>query len=337
MEYPLCLHYGFIQSRIDEILRLLELGERDQATAAQLQSQVILPGLSAITEEFYNYLQMHREFKEYFTVGEQLTRMTEMQEQYLRSLGVNFHAPGYFEERLRVGITHSHINMPPRLYECAYTKLKQLIVEHIPATLDKDSRSKLSGFIDRIISLDMTLALESYFQSRIDTMQTSLSELEAAQEKMRKQSIIDTATGAASRNAVLGFIKECLALQSKGGEPVSIAMCRLEDIQQVNTEYGRMVGDVVLKKAVEKILPLIRKSDMLGRYGGTEFLLVLRAVDAGRADKIMKKLADNFAEAPIAIKDKHFPIKLGTWLTSTMSGDELPAVLARLDHLVRAK
>ncbi len=337
MDYPLCLLYGFTQTRIDEMLRLMELGERDQGIAAQLQSQVILPGLSEITEEFYKYLQIHREFYEYFTAGEQLTRMTEMQQQYLRSLGVNFHAPGYFEDRLRVGVTHSRINMPPRLYECAYTKLKQLIVERIPVSMDKENRNSLRGFLDRIISLDMALALESYFQSRIDTMQASLSELEAAQEKARKQSIIDMATGAASRNAVLGFIKECLSTQHKGGEPISVAMCRLEDIQQVNTDYGRMVGDVVLKKAVEKILPLIRKSDMLGRYGGTEFLLVLRAVDSERADKIMKKLADNFAEAPITIKDKQFSIKLKTWLTSTMDNDELPVVLSRLDQVVRSR
>ncbi len=337
MEYPNCLTYGFNQSRIDEMLSLLSLGERDSELAHQLQKTVILPNLFEIIEEFYNYLQLHREYREYFQPGEQLSRMVNAQESYLRTLGINFRSPDYFEDRLNIGIIHNKIGLPPRLHECAYSQLRQLIAEHIPKELEREDRRSIRHFMDRILSLDMALALESNYQSRIDVMQASINELEAAQERLRKQSAMDLLTGAASRSAILGFIQERLAGTNTSGETFSIAMCSLDNLKDVNDKYGHLVGDLVLKKAVDKILPSIRKTDMLGRYGGAEFIIALRGVDTHSARRVMGGISDKFRADRIVVKDQHIDIKLNHGIATAVKGDALPALLARADSALKAE
>lgn len=90
MDYPNCQMFGFNQSRIDEILKLLELNRRDNETANILQSKIITPNIETIVDEFHFYLQQHQEFSEYFNAGEQLARLKQAQAAYLRSLGVGF-------------------------------------------------------------------------------------------------------------------------------------------------------------------------------------------------------------------------------------------------------
>lgn len=171
MDYPNCQIFGFNQSHIDEMLKLLELNGHDNVTADTLQNKVIKPNNEVIIDEFYFYLQQHQEFSEYFSPGEQLSELKKTQQAYLHTLGVDFRSPDYFEERLKIGVTHQRIGMPPRLYECAYSKLKEIITHRISTEFDGAEENTLRHFLNRIIALDMSLALESYYQVRIGSLE----------------------------------------------------------------------------------------------------------------------------------------------------------------------
>jgi len=338
MDYQNCMLYGYDQSRIDETLRLLELTERDNDIAYKMQTQVISPHIDKIIEEFYTYLQIHSEYLAFFEPGEQLSRMAETQDAYLRSLGVNFHSPDYFENRLQIGVTHNKIGFPPRLYESAYAKLKQLIIEHVPDSIEEDEQVKIKSFLNRIITLDVCLALESYYQIQLEHMQTSLDELRKSKEQLQQRSLIDALTGSNTRAAVLGVITKLLKHYQSSGTVFSIIMCDVDDLGKVNDKLGHMAGDLVLKKLVEQIKSHIRSHDTIGRYGGDEFLIVLEDTNEQNATKVMVNIADRLAKTDVKVGDMNLKIQLSYGLISAQENDTLPTLIQRVDQaLLKSK
>ncbi len=83
--------------------------------------------------------------------------------------------------------------------------------------------------------------------------------------------------------------------------PVGIAMMDLDNFKYYNDSYGHNVGDLALNSAVKVILSHIRKTDVLIRYGGDEFLLILPGIRKDAFDKklnqIQKQLHQTTVEA----------------------------------------
>ena len=314
------------------MLELLEFGERDNAIVEVFQTKVITPGLENIIEAFYVYLQSHREYKEYFSPGEQLIRMVQSQENYLRTLGVNFQSPDYFEDRLRIGVVHSQIGLPPRLYECAYAKLRDLIVDNIPEELDKEIIDKIRHVMNKVITLDMALALESYYQISLGNLEASIDKLEKNNDILQEKSSKDTLTGAANRAAILGLVKELLAKFKNDDTAFSIVMCDVDGMSEVNAKLGHMAGDLLLKKVVEMIQSKLRATDKIGRYGGNEFLIVLQNKDEDSAIKLMTDISTMLSEQDITIRGTKINNRIIYGVTSVSEGDELPNLLMRVDQ-----
>lgn len=336
MDYPNCQLYGYDQARIDEMLRLLEISDRDVDTAYTLHNLVIDPNLDAIIEAFYSYLQTHPEFQAFFKPGEQLTRMAQTQEAYLRSLGTNYHSPDYFENRLQIGVTHNRINMPPRLYECAYTKLKELIFEKFPNDMTLEEKQKLQQFLNRIITLDIALALESYYQIQVDNLQGSIEELRESKEQLQQRSLIDSLTGANNRAAILAVINKLLQQYQKDGSVFSVVMCDIDNLGKVNDELGHMAGDLVLKKMVEQIKSRIRSKDVIGRYGGDEFLIVLRDTDEKNAVNVMNNITAQVRDHAVKVGETNLNIQMSYGIINVEDQDSLPTLLQRVDQALLA-
>ena len=334
MDYPNCQLFGFTQSRIDEMLRLLELKERDSESAELLQSKVIQPNIAIIINDFYSYLQQHREYNEFITGNAELNQLKQTQALYLRTLGAGFRSPDYFEERLKIGVAHHHIGLPPRLYECAYAKLKEIITSHISNTFTGDIENTLRYFLNRIITLDMSLAMESYYQIRIGDLEESVEKLEKTRTVLRERSVTDTLTGAANRAAILGFINELLVGFEKNAKTFSVVMLDVNNLRQVNEQLGHMAGDLVLKNIIFQIKSKIRTSDKIGRYGGDEFLLAFQNADAAVASRKMTEINELLSHQTVSVRNKKICTQLSYGITEVRAGDDLPAILSRVDKVL---
>lgn len=100
-------------------------------------------------------------------------------------------------------------------------------------------------------------------------------ELVAAREALRFQATRDPLTGALNRGAVLQRLSEELDRASRDEHPVSLLMMDIDHFKKINDTYGHLVGDKVLKETVRRIQGVIRSYDIVGRFGGEEFLVVL--------------------------------------------------------------
>jgi two-component system, cell cycle response regulator len=124
-------------------------------------------------------------------------------------------------------------------------------------------------------------------------------DLIGAREAMRHQATHDSLTGAWNRYAILESLDRELQRAQREGGPVSVLLADLDHFKHINDTLGHPAGDAVLKEVVERMMTGLRPYDLIGRYGGEEFLIVLPGVDANDAWNLAERLRLRMAAEPV--------------------------------------
>ena len=137
--------------------------------------------------------------------------------------------------------------------------------------------------------------------------------------RLREAATTDPLTGVANRRAWQQETTRVLSRAARTGEAVTIALLDLDGFKDVNDTHGHAAGDALLRDLTTRWTQQLRRSDLLGRYGGDEFVLTLPGTDQHGAQEILDRLA---ASHPA-------PWSVGT--ATTQGAEPLSAVLARAD------
>jgi len=166
------------------------------------------------------------------------------------------------------------------------------------------------------------------------------NELLAAKEVISAQSRTDTLTGIANRRAIFEQLDSELSRAEREGKSISIAMLDIDHFKAVNDTYGHQAGDAVLKECVARITGSIRPYDMLGRYGGEEFLLVLPCTGEDNAAIVCERILGNVQARPLSVNgisiDVTLSIGLATW-SGREDADKLVAASDKALYMAKDK
>jgi len=114
---------------------------------------------------------------------------------------------------------------------------------------------------------------------RIKRLQDELDqknrELEDVNRKLKKLSITDGLTELFNHRHVHELLHEEFERSRRSGDPIAVAMLDLDRFKQVNDTYGHPTGDVILYETARILRETAREIDMIGRYGGEEFIAIL--------------------------------------------------------------
>jgi len=105
----------------------------------------------------------------------------------------------------------------------------------------------------------------------------------------------DSLTGLLNHSRLQQYLEIEALRAARRFHPLSFAMIDLDNFKGVNDEYGHPVGDRVLKSLSRFLRQQLRKSDIVGRYGGEEFAVILTDTDAPSALAVLEKLCQDFA------------------------------------------
>lgn len=100
------------------------------------------------------------------------------------------------------------------------------------------------------------------------------------------------------------------------GMPLSFAMIDADHFKRVNDTYGHLTGDRVLKSLARILQDRLRRTDIIGRYGGEEFGVILLNTDAERAYMIMDEIRDNFSRVVHHAEKKTFQVTFSCGIAS---------------------
>jgi len=114
--------------------------------------------------------------------------------------------------------------------------------------------------------------------------------LVASRDALRIKASHDALTGLWNRGAILQVLKRELDRARRGDGPVGIALGDVDAFKQINDTYGHLAGDIALRQVADALRRHVRSYDMVGRYGGEEFLIVLPGADLSNTRMIAERI-----------------------------------------------
>lgn len=119
---------------------------------------------------------------------------------------------------------------------------------------------------------------------------------------------------------------------------VSVVMLDIDHFKKVNDLYGHLIGDQVISSLANLLKQQLRKTDLLGRYGGEEFLMVLPECPLDRACQIVNQLREAFSRIPFVSHGQTFYCTFSAGVTSGSDSQQVDVVVEHADQaLYQAK
>ena len=331
MGLPHCERFGFTAQKIKERLALLDLRDKDRELAGRLQQEVIVPRFPAIMNEFFAAVADQPEAKLILADGEIKKRIKHTITTFLLSLGSGFESPKYFEHRLHVGLAHEKVGLSLSLYLCAYRSLTQSIINHFPDTIraDQDYYEKLVEFLYKVNALDMSLAIDTFHGSQVQVLQ-------ARQEQLRLKSITDSLTGLVNHDHVFSELERAMNNAKTSEQPLCVVMTDIDYFKKVNDTHGHQAGDAVLIEVAKRIKTSLRELDLVGRYGGEEFMLILHDTPLDVAKRIAERIRLKIADHPVNLTELILHVTMSFGVAIVNEGDTVETVVKRADDALYA-
>jgi len=121
----------------------------------------------------------------------------------------------------------------------------------------------------------------------------------AARDELLFRASHDTLTGISNRAVILETLRREQSRQQREGGSFGIIMVDLDHFKSVNDTYGHLCGDAVLQETAKIMQASLRPYDVVGRYGGEEFLIVVPRSDAPSAQRVAERIRKAIAAKPI--------------------------------------
>lgn len=120
---------------------------------------------------------------------------------------------------------------------------------------------------------------------------------------LAQETILDPLTGAYNKKYFYDIAQKELEHFHRYGRKFSIVFIDIDDFKMINSKYGHLTGDIVLKTLAEKLKNSLRKSDSVCRFGGEEFVLLLHGTNSEKALAIAERIRQEIAKEEIKTFD----------------------------------
>jgi two-component system, cell cycle response regulator len=120
-----------------------------------------------------------------------------------------------------------------------------------------------------------------------------------AREELLFQATHDALTGLSNRGVILEVLHRESSRRLREGGSFGIVLADLDHFKYVNDRHGHLAGDAVLQEMARRMLASIRPYDVVGRYGGEEFLIIVPTTDARGSMRLAERIRKSIEEHPV--------------------------------------
>jgi diguanylate cyclase (GGDEF)-like protein len=169
---------------------------------------------------------------------------------------------------------------------------------------------------------DMAALVEQQLSSHAQKKYQSKIMQELDQAKREK--MIDSLTRVWNREGIEINFREQTDVAKKNKEYLALTIIDIDDFKHINDTYGHNAGDQVLREITKRILTSLKEQDILGRWGGEEFLgiIALKCENPDRCLEVFENVRQNISCEPVEFESKEIPVTASFGITYTKNLDE---------------
>lgn len=162
----------------------------------------------------------------------------------------------------------------------------------------------------------------------------------AAKAELEIRATHDVLTGVLNRAGINEGLRREFARSCRDGTPIAVLLLDVDHFKRVNDSLGHDAGDEVLRETTRRIGGVLRVSDLLGRYGGEEFLVVLPSCDLQAATAVAERIRHAIGDSPMELERvcRFVTASLGVAAASNATATTIAQLIKSADEaLYRAK
>jgi len=160
---------------------------------------------------------------------------------------------------------------------------------------------------------------------------------QAAQALLRQLAVQDSLTKVYNRRYFQLRLEEEFTRSQRYHRPLSVIMIDIDYFKEINDEAGHLSGDIALTEMANTLKKELRCVDILARYGGDEFGMILPETASSPAIKLAQRLRLSIAELPLELDERHWPITASLGVASLGPTIQTPEdLLTRADQALYA-
>jgi diguanylate cyclase (GGDEF)-like protein len=129
----------------------------------------------------------------------------------------------------------------------------------------------------------------------------------------------DALTGLLNRRAMQELMEAEHLRLLRGGAGFALLLIDVDHFKRVNDRFGHAVGDAALRAVARCLQAAVRRTDVLARFGGEEFCVLLRMTDAGGALELAQRLNDAVRATPLDVDTVQLPVTVSIGIAVTRS------------------
>ncbi|MGE8496348.1 MAG: diguanylate cyclase domain-containing protein [Pseudomonas sp.] len=158
------------------------------------------------------------------------------------------------------------------------------------------------------------------------------------QRRIAALATTDSLTDLPNRRGFELHMEQALQEAQRDGSPLCALLLDLDNFKQINDRHGHLAGDEVLRRFADQLRGTLRQSDILCRWGGEEFILLLKNTERHTAHELAEKLRQHCADQRYAVGGEELQVTVSVGLSQWQPGEGLHDLLGRTDRaLYRAK
>ncbi len=181
-------------------------------------------------------------------------------------------------------------------------------------------------FVNLSISLAVTLVVVFLTHLALARYQSRIEEMAST----------DKLTGLLNRHAFAILAVKLLAEHRREPRPVAVLLADIDRFKEINDRHGHLAGDAVLEAVAQVLQRRLRASDLAVRWGGEEFLLLLKGCELDEARRIAEDLRQAVAASPVAVGKLAIPVTISIGVSQFDGRESMDRLIGRADEALYA-